>query len=205
MPFFRDFSDADAQLLVWRCSEGEVFPAQELLSPEDEAKIKDYPQRKVQEVLMIRQLLRQSLPAHRILYREGAPYLQPKSYEISISHSYPYAVLGYSQRKIGVDVECLNPKLLRLKDKFLNPNEKAFVPRGNELEYLAAVWSVKESLYKMHHTKHWSLKKHYEVFPFSEADLGAVRCRVYDENGEDNYLARVIFFDDYVLTIVLGE
>ena len=70
------------------------------------------------------------------------------------------------------------------------------------MEYLTIIWSVKESLYKIHHSKHWSLKKHYEVLPFNMENLHSVQCRVYDENGSDDYYARVEFIEDYVFTIV---
>jgi hypothetical protein len=68
--------------------------------------------------------------------------------------------------------------------------------------FYTIIWSVKESMYKIHHSKHWSLKKHYEVKPFELKYLHQIKCRVHDDKISDEFKARVEFFDDYCFTIV---
>ena len=202
MPLYKDFSDIKAKILLWKYEEGEVFDLKNLLEPENSDRIKDYHPKKLLETLMVRQILKDELPGYKILYEERKPYLLPNDYEISITNSFPFAVLAYSKSKIGIDIERFNPKLLRLQDKFVYPEEREFIPKGEEIEYLTIIWAVKESLYKIHHSKHWSLKKHYEVLPFSRENLHSVQCRVYDEHSSDHFYARVEFFDDFVFTVV---
>ena len=202
MPLVHDFSNIKAKILLWKYEEGEEFDAHQLLEPENFHRIQEYHPKKLLETLMVRKILKDELPDHKILYEQRQPYLEPKDYEISITNSFPYAAFAYSKHKIGIDLERFNPKLIKLKDKFVYPEEREFIPADKEVEYLTIIWSVKESLYKIHHSKHWSLKKHYEVLPFTTENLHSVQCRVYDENGSDEYYARVEFFEDFVFTIV---
>ncbi len=202
MPLYRDFSDDNATILVWKYDEADELDVHQLLEPENAEKVKDYHPKKLLEVLMIRKLLKGLKPHSKILYREREPYLFPKDAEISITHSFPFAAIAVSRNKIGIDIEKFNPKILRVIDKFTYEEERGFIPFDNEVTFYTIIWSVKESMYKIHHSKHWSLKKHYEVRPFELKYLHHIRCRVHDDLISDELKARVEFFDDYCFTIV---
>lgn len=202
MPLYRDFSDDKAKILVWKYDESDDLRLENLLEVENLEKVKDYHPKKLLEVLMVRRLLKELKPNSKILYNEREPFLDTKDAQISITHSYPYAGIAISDGKIGIDMEKFNPKILRVKDKFTFENERDFIPVGKEETYLTIIWSVKESMYKLHHSKFWSLKKHYEVRPFTLEHLDSIQCRVHDETISDELKARVKFFDDYCFTIV---
>lgn len=202
MPVYKNFSDIKAKILLWKYEDGEDFDAEKLLEPENFDRITAYHPKKLLETLMVRRILKDEFPNYKILYNERKPYFEPNDFEISITNSFPFAALAVSKNKIGIDLERFNPKFLKLQDKFVYPEERTFIPKNQEIEYLTIIWSVKESLYKIHHSKHWSLKKHYEVFPFCTENLHSVRCRVYDENSSDEFFARVEFFEDFVFTVV---
>ncbi|WP_294314906.1 4'-phosphopantetheinyl transferase superfamily protein [uncultured Chryseobacterium sp.] len=202
MPLYRDFSDNNATILVWKYDEADELNADLLLEPENAEKVKDYHPKKLLEVLMIRKLLKGLKPNSKILYREREPYLFPKDAEISITHSFPFAAIAVSRNKIGIDIEKFNPKILRVIDKFTYEDERGFIPFDHEVTFYTIIWSVKESMYKIHHSKHWSLKKHYEVRPFELKYLHHIKCRVHDDQISDEFRARVEFFDDYCFTIV---
>ncbi|WP_294203357.1 4'-phosphopantetheinyl transferase superfamily protein [uncultured Chryseobacterium sp.] len=202
MPLYRDFSDNNATILVWKYDEADELNADLLLEPENAEKVKDYHPKKLLEVLMIRKLLKGLKPNSKILYREREPYLFPKDAEISITHSFPFAAIAVSRNKIGIDIEKFNPKILRVIDKFTYEDERGFIPFDHEITFYTIIWSVKESMYKIHHSKHWSLKKHYEVRPFELKYLHHIKCRVHDDQISDEFRARVEFFDDYCFTIV---
>ncbi|MDR6156755.1 4'-phosphopantetheinyl transferase [Chryseobacterium sp. SLBN-27] len=202
MPLYRDFSDDNATILVWKYDETEELDIDKLLEPENAEKVKDYHPKKLLEVLMVRKLLKGLKPHSKILYKEREPFLSPKDAEISITHSFPFAAIAISKNKIGIDIEKFNPKILRVIDKFTYENERGFIPFDNEVTFYTIIWSVKESMYKIHHSKHWSLKKHYEVRPFELKYLHNIKCRVHDETMSDEFKARVEFFDEYCFTIV---
>lgn len=202
MPLYKDFSDDTAQILIWKYDEAEVLDMQELLEPENYNKVKDFHPKKIIEVLMVRKMLKKLLPNHKILYKDnGEPFLEPLDYQISISHSFPLAALAISQQKIGIDLEKLKDKIAKIRHKFIL-NEDAFIDNSQEIDFLTAIWCVKESLYKIHHSKHWSLKKHYDVMPFVLNQNFEVKARVYDSENEDFYKAKVSFFDDYCFAVV---
>lgn len=202
MPLYRDYSDDKAKILIWQFQEDEELNPQNLLEEENFEKVKAYHPTKLKEVLLVRKILKSILPNHKILYRNRVPYLDPPDYEISVTHSFPFAALAVSRSKIGIDMEPFNDKIKRIQHKFLAEEESSFIEKGKETAYLTIIWSLKESLYKIHHSNYWSLKKHYEVKPFRLDFPYEIQCRVHDDYVSDLYQARVEFFDNYCFTIV---
>lgn len=202
MPLYRDFSNDTATILLWKYDEQEELDPSKLLEKENFEKIKDYHPTKVKELLLVRKILKSVLPDHQILYKEREPYLFPQDYEISVTHSFPYAALAISKNKIGIDIEPFNDKIVRIQHKFLDEKESAFIEKEHEVAYLTIIWSLKESLYKIHHSNYWSLKKHYEIKPFRLDFPFDIKCRVHDEKVSDLFSARVAFFENYCITIV---
>ena len=202
MPLYRDFSDHTATILLWKYDEKEDLDPKVLLEEENYEKVKDYHPTKLKELLLVRKILKSVLPGHKILYNGREPYLEPRDFEISITHSFPFAAQAISKNKVGIDIEPFNPKIIKIRHKFLNDDEADFIEERKETAYLTVIWSLKESLYKIHHSNYWSLKKHYEVKPFSLDFPFNIVCRVHDEKVSDFYKARAEFFENYCLPIV---
>lgn len=202
MPLYRDFSDHNATILLWKYDETEELRPETLLERENYDKVKDYHPIKLKEILLVRKILQSVLPGYKILYDGRVPYLEPRDFEISITHSFPYAALAVAKNKIGIDIEPFNDKIVKIRHKFLNENETGFIEKEKEVAYLTVIWSVKESLYKIHHSKYWSLKKHYEVKPFRLDFPYNIMCRVHDDKVSDLFTARVEFFENYCFTVV---
>ncbi|MEJ8589981.1 4'-phosphopantetheinyl transferase superfamily protein [Riemerella anatipestifer] len=200
MPLYKEFSTKETAVLVWKHDEQQEVWSEEIDTQSKISLKKQY------ERLMVRRMLNSALPCHQLLYLEdGTPYLEPSSAFISISHSYPYAVLAISPRKIGVDIEKKSDKLVRLKEKILYPSEKLWVSSEDEESYLTALWTIKESLYKIHSAKYWSFREHYEVLSFSLNNLSSVECKVFNSptDSADIYRAKLEVIDeDYYLAVV---
>lgn len=202
MPLYKDLSDDVAKILIWEFDKDEQLNADALLEPENQTKILGYHPNKIAEFLMVRKMLKILLPNHKIMYREnGEPYLFPQDFHISISHSYPLAALAISKKKIGIDLEKRKEKIRYIRHKFVL-HEDVFIDNNEEVDFLTAIWCVKEALYKIHHSKHWSLKKHYDVLPFDLQQEFIVKARVYDLENEDFYKAKINFFDNYCVAVV---
>lgn len=78
----------------------------------------------------------------------GAPHIRKEGF-ISISHSSGCSGIAVCDGfRIGLDLEPIATKALRLRDKFLNDQEKAFLEMDNALEMTLA-WSCKEAMYKL--------------------------------------------------------
>lgn len=203
MPFYQDFTDQNATILFWKHDGSDHFDHDELIEPENLEKVNNYHPKKLQEYLMIRKMLKMLMPEHKILYKTiGQPYLFPKDAFISITHSYPFASLAISQKRVGIDIEKIMPKILRIKHKFLHPNEKPWTENENEVAMITVIWVIKEALYKLHPSKYWSLKDYYEVEQFDLSDLSEIKCRVFDDAFEDRYVARVTMIEDYYFAVI---
>ena len=205
MPLHSVIKTDNSSVQIWKTNEEETefFLAMEL-SADREASVQSHPKKKV-EYRMVRHMQQLELPDSTILYKEnGQPYLDCEDVFISISHSYPYAAFAWSQKPVGIDLEQIKSKITRVKGKFLNDNEMQWLPTVDEQEYLTVIWAIKEALYKLHPSKYWSLKKHYEVSPFSLENLANVPCKVFDEHFEDVFTAKVSKVDDCYFALVGG-
>jgi phosphopantetheinyl transferase len=203
MPFYQDFTDENARILFWKFSDEDRFDVNELVEAEDFEKVKNYHPKKLIEYLMIRKMLKMLLPKHKILYKTiGQPYLFPKDAFISITHSFPFASLAVSQKRVGIDLEKTMPKILRIKHKFLHQSEISWTENKDEVEFLTVIWVIKEALYKLHPGKFWSLKNHYEIEKFDLKHLSNIRCRIFDETFEDRYVARVSKVEEFYFAVI---
>lgn len=204
MPLYHDYSDENAVILYWKYGEEDEFDTGELIEPEQLERVKEYHPKKLIEHLMVRKMLKILMPEHKILYKTiGEPYLWPNSAHISITHSFPFASLAVSKNRVGIDLEKVQPKILRIKQKFLFESEHLWTGgKVNETELLTIIWVIKESLYKVHPSKYWSLKDHYEVFPFDLNDLSAIKCRVFDDFFSHEFTAKVLRIEDYYFAVV---
>ncbi|MBD0404444.1 4'-phosphopantetheinyl transferase superfamily protein [Flammeovirga sp. EKP202] len=81
----------------------------------------------------------------------GKPSLINDEYGISLSHSkgFAAAIIDRSQKNIGIDIENIQPKVLRLIPRFANDEELAFAQNHEEDPANATqIWTIKEAIYK---------------------------------------------------------
>jgi phosphopantetheinyl transferase len=115
---------------------------------------------------------------HELLKDEfGKPYLVPKQLEINYSHTQQLLFWGeHPSKQIGVDIETLRPQLTKIKHKFCREDELAFVPNTKEIEYLLAIWSSKEAIYKAYGKKEVDFRDHMQILPFSLSEMGYIEA-----------------------------
>ena len=207
MPIFKELISAQTQILIWKYSEEEKFSA-DLISDEKEFEnLKQKSPKRLIEKQMVRHMLRKILPNHKIRYHEnGQPYLEPFDKFVSVSHSFPYAVLAISEKKIGVDIEQVKDRIDKIKLKFLHPKEIDWLGRvESEIEHLTAIWCIKEALFKIHSSKQWSFKEFYVVDEFLLDKFSKIKCKVFDRDKEDKFLAYLEKIENYYLAITEEE
>lgn len=146
MPLFKQLQVAGSEILIWHITEEEqYFVAQSgLISNKIHLK-------KRLEFLSSRYCLKLLLPQIDLSDiakdDEGKPYLLSHNVQFSISHSYPYvAVAVHPAKAIGIDIQTLQEKILRLQPKFLAPEEMALC--HNDIRHITAAWCCKEAMYK---------------------------------------------------------
>lgn len=78
---------------------------------------------------------------------DGMPLLCHSDLIISISHTIGFVVVALSKKVIGIDIEICQPKILKVRSRFLSDSEQAAIPCHN-LQANTVAWTAKEALYK---------------------------------------------------------
>lgn len=123
---------------------------------------------------------------------EGAPYF------VSISHSPELAAVIVSDKyEVGIDVELLGEKALRVANKFLSEDEKHYT--CNEADKTCLYWSAKETLYKMYSQRQLIFKENLLLQPHPESE-NSLLGRVQTDNFSKLYRVHHEVINQHVLT-----
>ena len=110
------------------------------------------------EFIGIRQLRNQLIPDKPILYNSnGKPFVDKCENNISVSHSSKSICLAISKFALGIDIEGIDERVLRIKAKYVNIEDKKHY-QYNSVEDLTILWTIKECLYKLYDVKGLSFK-----------------------------------------------
>lgn len=86
----------------------------------------------------------------KLEYKEtGAPYLVDEDINISISHSKDLCALAVnSEEELGMDIEKVASRVLKVRSKYLSEKEMADVAE-DDIEANTISWTAKEALFKV--------------------------------------------------------
>lgn len=134
-------------------------------------------ERRKQEWLAARVLLRELLgEEYRVSYRpDGAPYLEESKLHISISHTKSYAAVAVNEFvPTGIDIEYSARRILKVRKRFMNPEEEAMLYPGREAEHLLVCWCAKETLFKLIGCPDVDFRRHLHLSPFPFGGSGSL-------------------------------
>ncbi len=81
----------------------------------------------------------------------GQPYLPSVSLALSFSHCLPLAGVVVHPATAGIDIQRVDQKLLRIKEKFASHQELVDAKQSaDELSYLTILWTIKEAIFKVY-------------------------------------------------------
>ena len=87
----------------------------------------------------------------------------------SISHSFPYALLAFSQKKVGADIEKIKDYNSDIPKRFFSKNEVLYIENQKTYEEkkkaFFSLWTLKESTAKLYGTPLIDALKKYEIIP----------------------------------------
>ncbi len=140
-----------SQIALWSIEEEEPFFAERIpYRPDSSHAVKRLQQLSSRYLL---ELMHPSFPFHQVeLSKAGKPILAESILHFSLSHcdGFSAAILG-KNAPVGIDVERINPRILRVETKFLNANEYELLSECNEesrVVYATLFWSIKETVFK---------------------------------------------------------
>jgi len=112
----------------------------------------------------------------RIVYGpERKPYLHNNSHNISISHSKDFtALLLNKKRRVGLDLEFMSDKVLRIAEKFMRQEELESIDKNQEIYHLYLHWCAKEALYKICDKVDINFVTNLKIEPFKPKDKGLI-------------------------------
>ena len=176
MPFYKKIEiDSKSTILIWKISESftDLFRAVSLKDI-SLARLEGMKSESHQRgFLAVRMLLQQAGYTDFDLYYDefGKPHLKDGTF-ISISHSFDFSVIVFSDKNIGIDLELRRDLVVKIARKFA---EEEFVYQAeNNIEdfksKLTVIWGVKEAVFKVRNEIGISFKDHVFVRPFEMND-----------------------------------
>ena len=105
----------------------------------------------------------------------GAPFLACVPLYISISHTRDYVAVILDKRPTGIDIEYRSDRILKIRSRFMNPEEEAGIDLEHEVEHLLIHWCAKETLFKIIEQEGVDFQKHLHVNPFLIYRVGRLR------------------------------
>lgn len=148
------------------------------------------------EWLQIRALLNHVFGQKVILHYtpEGKPFLKDfPGIELSVSHSKTIAAIALSKYfEVGIDVETIHPKMLKIADKFIHPTEQVQMDSlstvMDKLFFLTIIWTAKEALFKII-GKDVEFKKDVRVREFELQKEGTAVVEFFKDDIKRKFLA----------------
>lgn len=113
----------------------------------------------------------------------GKPFFRNNNYQLSLSHSYPYVgALIDKSKPVGIDVEQVKPKLLKIAPRVLHPEE--LDDAGDNAIKHCIYWCAKEAMIKIYGKKDLVFAENLLVKPFALQNKGNISGRIIVNNTE---------------------
>ena len=153
---------------------------------------------KKNQILAVHQILKfKGFCSDDLIYnKDGAPFLK-NGLKISISHSGLFIAVCLSKEKMGIDLQTVNEKILKVVDKFTNQTEKKLLDENN-LEDMTQLWTIKEAAYKYFSVGQLNFKSDILVSEFG--DESQLKINVSDQ--VLNLKSKSIITSNYICSIV---
>ena len=169
MPIIEDLKLSEtSRLIIWEISETINELKTKVLLSENSLKLLNQRKSEIQkkQFLAIRNILSElSIDDRDMKYEEsGRPYVIGGQ-NISLSHSDTYAAVILSDNVVGIDIEIMNDRILKIKDKFLETELN--YPEKLEVATALIYWNIKESIFKAVPKKGVDFKKNILVLPLN--------------------------------------
>jgi len=132
----------------------------------------------------------------------GKPHIKPqgcsiKDVEISISHSNDFSAIAISDFKVGLDLEQLKEKTLRIAKRFMDVSHLENLSEEEKIKKATAVWGIKESIFKIKNEKGISFPNHIFEDDFSFEDKKATAKLKFNDK-EEKFQIQFDSVEDYI-------
>ena len=203
--------EKETLLGIWKINEEVADLLNALgLSGEDEITVSAFAteQRKKQWLayrLLIKTML-PGIPVTIVYDQHGKPHLRGSGHHMSVTHTADFAaVILCPDREAGIDIELVRPRIEKVSNRFLSPEELAGIEDRLRLEKLTVYWAVKEALYKLFGRRKLDFIKNIRVPAFELEQKGTFEAKIKTGNFSNTYPIQYEFLDKMVMVYVLGD
>lgn len=209
MPLLKTINcNPTTEILLWKITESLAeLSAEVTLNPKNQQRFNGMKSELHQRAfLSVRKLLHlKGYTDFDLIYDQfGKPHLKDGKH-ISISHSHEYATIIISDEITGIDIELQRDKIIRIADKFVEP-EWEFLDKENQeyIRKLTAIWGVKESIFKIRNEAGISFKDHIHVHPFEIKDQSGI-ADLHFQNKSIQFKYHFIEIDNFTLVYAFQQ
>lgn len=138
-------------------------------------------------------------------HEDGAPYLPDSPFSISISHTDGFAAVQLQEQAVGVDIEYRSNRVIKIRSRFMSPEEYASIDADHEAEHLLIYWCAKEALFKLIREQDVDFIKHLHVEPFAYSSSGEIKVLETRTSERRSFTLNYEVFPDYVLVYSISR
>ena len=191
MPFIEKITKVDCEIGILNMKKA----AKQLIEFSKNVNLSKFKsQKKKNEIISSRMLLNELLPNNHILYNMyGAPEITTNKF-ISISHSQDLTAIIISKKKVGLDIEKISTKPVKVASKFIA--DKDHSPLSKKKATL--IWACKEAIYKWHQKGNVNFIADIKILPFIVKNKGELIALFKNEQLTLNYHKMNDYFLVYV-------
>jgi phosphopantetheinyl transferase len=132
----------------------------------------------------------------------GMPFIQNNNMQISISHTTKYSAVMVSEKRCGIDIESVHPRVKKVAGKYLHSSEIRLIDSNEDIRILTLLWSAKESIYKIYAKGMVNFKEHITIsqIGYTTAESGYLSGKFSKNHEAFEVFLNFDFFDGHVLT-----
>ena len=126
----------------------------------------------------------------------GKPHLSDGKH-ISISHSHEFSCICISNKLMGIDLEKLKEKTLKIAPRFMEVKHLENLSTLEQIEKSTVIWGVKESIFKIKNEKGISFPEHIFEDEFCFSD-GKCSAELHFNNTIEKFNIQFYKVEDYI-------
>jgi 4'-phosphopantetheinyl transferase len=202
MPLYKIINyDSTTQILVWKTTETFDDLFNNVILNESNLKRLNSMKSTMHQrgFLSVRKLMQEAGYTDLDLFYDeyGKPHLKDGKH-ISISHSFEFSTIVISNRTVGIDLELVKEKVLKIASRFMNISHLEGLSEEDKIKKATVIWGIKEAIFKIKNQKGISFPDHIFENPFSLNDSKGVALLRFN-NKEEHFNFKFEFIENYTL------
>lgn len=140
-------------------------------------------------------------------HENGAPYIVESDIHISVSHTHGAVCIAINNvNPIGVDIERIGTRVIRIRDKFLNDMEKRWLVADDINGHLIA-WTAKEALFKVIPDSGIDFREHLSLSLFEAGENHSItfQSRYTKKAIPETYNITSKIYMDYIISLAYKQ